>query len=161
MSREPLGAVRAVLTGAGTFQVRLDLAAGPLIADEPVAAGGLGSGPSPYELLSAGLAACTAMTLNLYAGRKGWDLAGLEVEVAHARVGGADRFTRQIRFGAGLDAGQCARLLEIADKCPVHHTLDGGAEIITVVAERIDEALGAEPAVQHAEDMREACARQG
>lgn len=161
MSVQPLAGVRAAMTGAGAFQVRLDLPGGPLIADEPVAVGGLGSGPSPYELLSSGLAACTVMTLNLYAARKGWDLAGLEVEVAHARVGGGDRFTRQISFGPGLDAEQRARLLDIADRCPVHRTLDGGAGIVTLVADRIDESLGAEPAVQHAEDMREACARQG
>ena len=161
MTGAPLSGVRAVLTGAGTFQVRLDLNGGPLIADEPVTAGGLGSGPSPYELLSAGLAGCTAMTLNVYAGRKGWDLTGLEVEVAHARVAGADRFTRQIRFGTGLDGDQRARLLDIADRCPVHRTLDGGAEIVTILAADIAPELGAEPAVQHAEDMREACAQQG
>lgn len=158
MTAASLSGVSAALTGAGTFQVRLDVSGGPMIADEPFAVGGLGTGPSPYELLSAGLAACTVMTLNLYAGRKGWDLAGLEVEVAHARVDGADRFTRQIRFGAGLDPDRRARLLEIADRCPVHRTLDGGAEIVTLVAERIDESLGAEPAIQHAEDMRETCA---
>lgn len=157
MSGAPLSGVRAALTGAGTFQVRLDLSGGPLIADEPVAVGGLGSGPSPYELLSAGLAACTVMTLGLYAGRKGWDLSGVEVEVAHARIDGSDRFTRQISFGAGLDPEQRARLLEIADRCPVHRTLDGGAEIVTLVLDRIDESLGAEPAGQHAADMREAC----
>lgn len=149
--------VAARLTGAGPFQTQLDVGARSLTADEPVAVGGLGSGPSPYELLSAGLAACTVMTLNLYAGRKGWDLAGLEVEVAHARAGGADRFTRQIRFGARLDDEQRERLLEIANRCPVHRTLDGGAEIVTLVAERIDESLGAEPVEQHAKDMGEAC----
>ena len=153
--------VAAALTGADRFQVRLGLTGGPLLADEPVAAGGLASGPGPYELLSAGLAACTAMTLNLYAARKGWDLTGLEVRVAHARAGGADRFTRQISFGAALDEEQRARLLEIADRCPVHRTLEGGAEIVTLVADAIDESLGAEPAVQHAQDMREACAQQG
>ena len=160
MSGEGSG-VAAALTGAGKFQVRLDVPGAPLLADEPVEVGGLGSGPSPYQLLSAGLAACTAMTLNLYAARKGWDMAELEVEVAHARVDGADRFTRQIRLPSGLDEAQRRRLAEIADRCPVHRTLDGGAEIVTVVADAIDESLGAEPAVQHAEDMRDACAQQG
>lgn len=154
-------AVAAALTGAGAFQVRLEVPGGPLLADEPVAVGGLASGPSPYQLLSAGLAACTVMTLNLYAARKGWDMSELEVEVAHARVGGADLFTRQIRFPSGLDEAQRARLAEIADRCPVHRTLDGGAEIVTIVADAIAPELGAEPAVQHAEDMREACAQQG
>ena len=159
MSAASLSGVSAALTGAGTFQVRLDVSGGPIIADEPFAVGGLGTGPSPYELLSAGLAACTVMTLNLYVGRKGWDLAGLEVEVAHSRIDGADRFTRQIRFGAGLDEEQRIRLLEIADRCPVHRTLDGGAEIVTIAADRIEQGLGAEAAAQHAEDMREACAQ--
>ena len=161
MSGEATSGVAAALTGAGKFQVRLGLTGGPILADEPIAAGGLASGPSPYELVSAGLAACTVMTLNLYAARKGWDLAGLEIEVAHSRVGGADRFTRQLRFGPALDADQRARLIEIAERCPVHRTLDGGAEIVTLVADDIDESLGAEPAVQHAQDMREACAQQG
>ena len=161
MSGEAGRGVAATLTGAGRFQVRLGLTGGPLFADEPVAAGGLASGPSPYELVSAGLAACTAMTMNLYAARKGWDLGGLEVDVAHARIDGGDRFTRQISFGPGLDAEQRARLVEIAGRCPVHRTLEGGAEIVTLVADAIDESLGAEPAVQHAQDMREACAQQG
>lgn len=152
--------VAATLTGAGSFQVRLGVSGGPIFADEPVEVGGLGSGPSPYQLLSAGLAACTAMTLNLYASRKGWDMAELEVEVAHARIGGADRFTRQIRLPSGLDEAQRVRLAEIADRCPVHRTLEGGAEIDTIVTDAIDQSFGAEPAVQHAEDMRDACAQQ-
>ena len=160
MSGEATSGVAAALTGAGKFQVRLGLTGGPILADEPIAAGGLASGPSPYELVSAGLAACTAMTMNLYAARKGWDLAGLTVEVAHARVEGADRFTRQIGFGPGLDEAQRTRLVEIAERCPVHRTLQGGAGIVTVVAEAIDESLGAEPIVQHARDMHEACAQQ-
>lgn len=161
MSDAKPSGVTAALTGAGKFQVRLGLTAGPIVADEPVEVGGLGSGPSPYELLSAGLAACTVMTLNLYAARKGWDMAGLDVSVAHARVDGADRFTRQVRLPSGLDDDQRARLLEIADRCPVHRTLDGGAEIVTIVADRIEEGLGAEPIAQHAEDMRDVCAQQG
>ena len=158
MSGERRQGVSASLTGAGRFQVRLGVTGGPILADEPVEVGGLDSGPSPYELLSAGLGACTVMTLNMYAGRKGWDVSGTVVEVAHARVGGADRFTRQICFPAGIDAEQRTRLLEIADRCPVHRTLEGGAEIVTVECERIDPALGAEPAVQHEKDMEKASA---
>ncbi len=158
MNGEARAGVQATLTGAGRFQVRLGITGGPLFADEPVAVGGLASGPSPYELLSAGLAACTVMTLNLYAGRKGWDVSGVEVEVAHARVDGADRFTRQIRFPNALEGEQRARLIEIANKCPVHRTLEGGAEIVTIAADRIDPALGAEPLVQHERDMEAACA---
>lgn len=147
--------VSAALTGAGKFQVRLGVTAGPLLADEPETVGGLASGPTPYELLSAGLAACTIMTLNLYAARKGWDVSDVKVEVAHARAGGRDRFTRQICFGPNQDAEQRARLLEIADRCPVHKTLEGGAEIVTLAPAAIDESLGAEAAEQHERDMEE------
>lgn len=150
--------VSAAFTGAGRFQVRLGVAGGPILADEPVEVGGLDSGPSPYELLSAGLAACTIMTLNLYAARKDWDVSGVEVEVSHARIEGVDRFTRQIRFPMDMDAERRARLIEIANKCPVHRTLESGAEIVTLPAERIIESLGAEPAVQHEKDMEAACA---
>ena len=131
MSGDARSAVSAALTGAGKFQVRLGVIGGPLIADEPVEVGGLASGPSPYQLLSGGLAACTVMTLNLYAARKGWDMAELEVEVAHARVGAGDRFTRQIRLPSGLDEEQRTRLTEIADRCPVHRTLGGELHIHT------------------------------
>lgn len=152
MSR-PSG-VSAALTGKGRFQVRLGVTAGPLLADEPEEVGGLASGPTPYELLSSGLAACTIMTLNLYAARKGWDVSDVVVEVAHARADGKDRFTRQICFGA-QSPEQRARLLEIADRCPVHKTLESGAEIVTVAPEAIDDSLGAEPAEQHERDMEE------
>ena len=158
MSATAPSGVAAALTGAGKFQVRLGLTGGPLLADEPVEVGGLATGPSPYELLSAGLAACTVMTLNLYAARKGGDLSGLEVEVGHSRIDGGDVFTRQIRFPDQLDFDQRTRLLEMADKCPVHRTLDGGAKIVTVVAERIEPSLGGEPPVQHEQDMEAACA---
>src|SRR5688572_33422606 len=110
-------------TGAGRFQARVALRGGPIFADEPAEVGGMDSGPTPYELLSAALAACTAMTLRLYAERKSWTLPGFEVEVAHSIVPGAadaaprDRFTRRIRFDEPVAAGQEARLLEIADRC--------------------------------------------
>lgn len=150
--------VTARLTGAGRFQVSVEAQGAAIVADEPVQVGGLGSGPTPYELLSAGLAACTAMTLNLYALRKGWDLSGLSVEVMHARIEGADRFTRQIGFGSALNEEQRARLLEIADRCPVHQTLERRSEIVTLTSGAAGPAAGAEPPGQHEKDMEEACA---
>lgn len=150
-------------TGAGRFQARIDLRGGPILADEPAAVGGLDSGPTPYELLSAALAACTAMTMRLYAERKQWTLPGFEVEVAHSIVPGApetaprDLFTRRILFDAPVDPEREARLLEIADRCPVHRTLMRGFLVTTETGPPSAEPLEAPPE-QHEYDMEQACA---
>ncbi len=137
-AQPPAQGLRVEETGAGKFQVRVTTASGSFFADEPVSVGGLGSGPTPYDLLGAGLGACTAMTCRLYADRKGWPLERVVVEVGHvAKTAAApDHFTRKIGFGGGLDDTQQARLLEIADRCPVHRTL---TESATVSTERLPE----------------------
>ena len=120
----------------------------------------MASGPTPYELLSAALAACTAMTLRLYAGRKGWPLPPFEVEVAHSFVPGdppRDRLSRRIAFEGGIDEERHARLLEIADRCPVHRTLARGFEVVTL-ADAAPTLLPADPPEQHERDMEQACA---
>lgn len=127
-----------------------DVAWGPrhsILADEPERLGGTDRGPTPYGLLAAGLAACTSMTIRLYARRKGLALTGVSVDVSHDKVhaddaredaegGGAaaDRFRRTIRLTGDLDGEARARLLEIADKCPVHRTLERTARIETALA---------------------------
>lgn len=120
-----------------------DIDAGPghhLLADEPAAYGGTGQGLSPYGLLAAGLGACTSMTIRIHARRKGWPLAGVSVDVSHDKVHAqdaghegarADRFRRVIRLTGELSAEQRARLMEIANKCPVHRTLERSAEVVT------------------------------
>ena len=150
-------------TGRGRFQAAIEVRGGTIIADEPIEAGGLGSGPTPYELLSAALAACTAMTLRLYAERKGWTLPPFSVAAAHAIVpAGADGspprdlFTRNIAFEGPLDGEMEAKLLSIADKCPVHRTLMRGFEIRTNIG-TIVPPLQPEPALQHEQDMEDAC----
>lgn len=156
---EPEG-VEVCETGAGKFQVRVTTAGGAFIADEPVAAGGLGSGATPYDLLAAALGACTVMTLRLYADRKGWRLKSSFVRVLHHSEGlnAPDRFAREIRLEGELSDDQRHRLLEIANHCPVHKTLERGSEVVTVlVSERPSERLCAEP-VEHALDMGEASA---
>ena len=112
-----------------------------LVADEPVAAGGEDEGPDPYSLLLAALGACTSMTLELYARRKGWPLEGVEVVLVHqkrhaedcedceTKEGKIDEIRRRIRLDGPLDADQRARLLEIAARCPVHRTLSGEIKI--------------------------------
>lgn len=118
-----------------------------MTADEPRSFGGNNFGPSPYGFVSSGLAACTAMTLRMYADRKGWDLGDVSVHVSHTKThaedcsdcetggGKIDKFTRTIEFAAELDAGQKKKLLEIADKCPVHKTLENALLIETRIAE--------------------------
>lgn len=129
----PMQGLRVEETGAGKFQVRVTTASGSFLADEPASVGGLGSGPTPYDLLGAGLGACTAMTCRLYADRKGWPLERVVVEVGHvAKTASAtDHFMRKIGFGGELDEAQQTRLLEIADRCPVHRTLTESATIST------------------------------
>lgn len=137
-TQPPAQGLRVEETGAGKFQVRVTTASGGFFADEPASVGGLGSGPTPYDLLGAGLGACTAMTCRLYADRKGWPLERVVVEVGHVAktASASDHFTRKIGFGGGLDDAQQARLLEIADRCPVHRTL---TESATVSTERLPE----------------------
>lgn len=135
------GEVEVSETGGGLFQQSVALDGHHLIADEPKRAGGLGSGPSPYEFLLAGLGACTAMTLRLYAGRKNIPLEHVDVTLRHTRVHGEDaagetpaaleRIEREIRLTGELSEEQRARLMQIADRCPVHRTLTGRLEIVT------------------------------
>lgn len=106
-----------------------------LTADEPAAVGGTDTGPGPYDLLLAALGSCTSMTVGLYARRKQWPLEAVRVRLRHAKVHAADcedcetkvgmldRIERDVELVGPLDAEQRARLLDIANKCPVHRTL--------------------------------------
>jgi putative redox protein len=98
-----------------------------LTADEPEDGGGDDLGPSPQELLAASLASCTAITMEMYAERKGWNVDGLEVDVdyAPAERGCPTRFTLVIRMPAHLGEEQVKKLKVIAAKCPIHRTLEG------------------------------------
>jgi len=101
-----------------------------LTADEPESAGGTDTGPNPQELLAASLASCTAITIEMYAGRKGWDLGTVEVEVDHSSdAPGHARFDVLIKIPNPLPEEQQERLRQIAGKCPVHRALTGQAEI--------------------------------
>ena len=96
-------------------------------ADEPQEAGGDDTGPSPQELLAASLAACTAVTMEMYAERKGWDVGPVEVDCQYtpAERGCPTRFELVVRLPDGLEDEKVTRLMQIAAKCPVHRTLDG------------------------------------
>jgi putative redox protein len=161
-SDAPPSGAAARLTGKGKFQTEIRAGGATFLADEPESVGGGDSGPTPFELLSAALAACTAMTLKLYAERKGWELPPFRVEADHAIVRGAggdrhDRFTRIIAFEAPPPAEWHDKLIEIAEKCPVHRTLMRGFEIVTDIGAPGDHAEG-EPAATHEREMERACA---
>ncbi|HEY5409896.1 MAG TPA: OsmC family protein [Caulobacteraceae bacterium] len=128
------------------------------LADEPRLVGGLGSGPDPYDLLSSALGACTAMTLRLYADHKGWPLERVQVGVLHHRASleARDLFERTISLEGQLDDDQRQRLLEIADKCPVHRTLDRGSDIRTVLSPLPEAPLQPASGSAHMRDMQEA-----
>ena len=122
-------------TGEG---LRTDMEAGghELVADEPKSLGGTDAGPTPYDYLLAALAGCTAMTLRMYADRKGWPLESVTVWLSQDRIhatdceeceteeGRIDRIEREIELEGPLEEEQRRRLLEVADMCPVHRTLE-------------------------------------
>ena len=125
-----------------TYQTRIDTGDLALIGDEPIEAGGDGLGPNPYELLLAALGQCTVLTIVLYARRKGWPVEGVSVRANHERlvvteeIDGelirkkVERIVQEIVLQGNLDEDQRTRLIEIAEKCPVHRTMTGDLEIL-------------------------------
>ena len=107
-----------------------------LTADEPTAIGGTDTGPAPYQLLLAGLAACTSITLRMYADRKGWSLGAVHVELDFFKEAdeAASKIRRVVKFSEPLSAEQLTRLAEIAEKTPVTKTLKSGVAIETTFA---------------------------
>ncbi len=138
-----VGTVVVSGAGAGVFPQLVNLHGHQIRADEPVASGGTATGPDPYDLLLAALGTCTAMTVRLYAKQKQWPLQNVRVTLRHQKIyaqdcaecetreGKVDELERVIRLEGPLDAAQKARLMEIADKCPVHRTLTSEIRIPT------------------------------
>ncbi len=146
------GVVSVGETGHGKFQQEIVSERHRLLADEPAAYGGLDTGPSPYDLLNMALGACTSMTIRMYAERKKLDLDRVRVAIRHEKVhaedcetcsdedkanapgGRIDRFERELFLDGDLSAEQRQRLKEIADRCPVHRTLEASSVIDTKLA---------------------------
>jgi uncharacterized OsmC-like protein len=137
---QPHVIVRGSATG---FAQEIQIGSHRLTADEPVSFGGTDTGPSPYDLLLAALGSCTSMTISLYARRKRWTLEEVTVFLSHSKIyaadcaecetreGKIDRVEREIQLGGALTAEQRSKLMEIADKCPVHRTLTSEVNIRT------------------------------
>jgi putative redox protein len=137
------GAVQVESTAAGRFQQAVRAGRHRLVADEPEAVGGTDTGPGPYDLLLAALGACTSMTLRLYADRKSWPLEAVAVRLTHRREHvtdcegceaqpmRVDVIDLAVTLSGPLDAAQRARLLEMAERCPVHRTLAGEVRMVT------------------------------
>ena len=139
---------------ASGFAQRVIAGTHELSADEPVAVGGTDTGPDPYQLLLAALGSCTSMTVALYARRKQWPLRRVHVRLAHSRVhaddcvhcdtrqGQIDRIEQEIQFDGDLSPEQRGRLMEIAQKCPVHRTLTSEIDIVTRFVEHAPGTVG-------------------
>jgi len=141
------GDVRSVVVrgSAAGFSQEIHAGSHRLRSDEPASAGGTDTGPSPYDLLLAALGACTSMTVAMYARRKAWPLEEVTVHLRHSKIhatdcaecetkeGMLDRIERDIHFAGPLTGEQQSKLVEIADKCPVHRTLTSEIDIETRV----------------------------
>ena len=149
MSNEASEAGTVVVSGSGLgLAQEICIGRHRLVGDEPVSAGGTDTGPNPYDLLLAALGTCTSMTLGLYARRKQWPLESITVRLRHSKIHAADcescetkesmlyRIERDVELFGPLSDEQRARLLEIADKCPVHRTLTSEIDIRTRLVER-------------------------
>jgi len=146
-------------TKNGPFQLKVRAGSSTFIVDEPIGVCGLGSGPNPYDLLSAALGSCSLMTMRLYASRRKWPLDRIRVKVTHQRGGlnAADTFSTEIEFSGGLSAEQEQKLMEIAAHCPVHMTIEHGSTVVTSLVpsnKLTDEAISM---CEHMRDMEQAC----
>lgn len=137
-------AVVVAETGEGPLTQAVMVGRHTLRADEPEALGGTDTGPSPHQFLLAALGACTAMTVRMYARRKQWPLEHVEVRLHHARGDQAEIITREITLTGDLDEDQRARLLDVAEKCPVHRTLTGELQIRSGLIGRPPRVTGGE-----------------
>jgi uncharacterized OsmC-like protein len=149
MGAETAGTPLVIVEGdASGFAQRITTGVHQFAADESLAAGGTDTGPDPYQLLLAALGSCTSMTVALYARRKQWPLQRVRVQLTHSRIhvedcahcdtnaGRLDRIERALDFDGPLSTDQRRRLIEIADRCPVHRTLTSDIQIVTRLVEQ-------------------------
>lgn len=123
-----------VQTGEGKFQQIVTTGPHRWLADEPKELGGDDVGPAPFDHVLAGLGACTSMTIKMYADRKAWPVTSVHVDLTIHKTDDGYRLTRSIRLAGDLTEEQRTRLLDIANKCPVHKMLTGKIEIESALA---------------------------
>lgn len=123
--------VAVVKGGVGKMRQEISMGKHRVTADVPEADGGEEAGPTPHDLLAGALGACTALTLKIYSARKQWPLQDAEVTVSVEKTPELSKMTRDIRLVGPLDEEQRARLLKVAEACPVHKTLSGKIEIVS------------------------------
>lgn len=145
----PPGTVIVACSGEGKLAQAVIAGGHTLRADEPVEAGGDDLGPTPHELLLAALGSCTAITVQMVAGRKGWPLTHIEVRLRRGKLpheGGPDGtlILRDIVLEGPLDEDQRRKLLDVAEKCPVHKTLTGEITIVSGLVSRGSRVTGGE-----------------
>lgn len=143
----------------GPYQVVVRSASSTLIVDEPFGTGGLGSGPTPFDLLSAALGSCALMTMRCYATEREWPLEQLVVRVSHDRpaLASRDRFLKEIQMVGTLTADQVDALLDVATRCPIHVTVARGSDIETRLIQEGDKLDMAVGSTTHMRVMKEAC----
>jgi putative redox protein len=143
----------------GPYQVVVRSASSTLIVDEPFGAGGLGSGPTPFDLLSAALGSCALMTMRRYATDRGWALDRSVVRVSHERpaLASRDRFLMEVQVVGCLTARQLHALVDVATRCPLHVTLARGSDIETRLIQPGDLPDMAIGKTAHMRAMKEAC----
>jgi putative redox protein len=130
---DPLDNIKwaSAIIGLDKYKTNILLDNHSLIADEPIDAGGQDAGPTPGDFLRISLASCTAITLRMYADRKGFDIAQIEVKVHTERTETKTTFHRQVLLTGNLDEAQRARMLQIANACPIHKVLSHPVEVVT------------------------------
>jgi putative redox protein len=161
-AKDNAGTVVVSETGLGPYQLEAKAGDSKIRIDEPVSAGGQGTGPSPFELLGAALGACTTLTVRLYATRKGWPLEKVSTVVSHQRASlkARDAFEARVTLEGPLDDEQRKRLMQVAERCPVHLTLDRGADVHTTLESTQVVLEKPVPDVAHMDCMKESCAEQ-
>ncbi len=146
-------------TKLGKFQVKVQTGSSTFLVDEPIGGGGLGTGPNPYDLLSAAIGSCSLMTMRLYADRRKWPLENVRVKVTHHRKGpeARDVFVKEIQLTGPLDDAQRQKIHEISLRCPVHLTLTRGSDVETVMLPPAPMEDKATTQCEHMRDMIETC----
>jgi putative redox protein len=146
-------------TKLSLFQVKVKTGSSTFLADQPIGNGGLGSGPNPYDLLSAAIGTCSLMVMRLYADNKKWPLDRVRVKVTHRRGGpdARDIFIKEVQLIGSLNDGQKAKILDVSMRSPVERTMKRGSDIRTILLANGPMDDGAVSRYEHMRDITALC----